>query len=64
MIAGARERGAGAEERLPAIFDVFLIQGRDYEGCSFINVLLETGDREASVRYLENVRTIVRTLGR
>jgi AcrR family transcriptional regulator len=67
--AGARERGAGAEERLLAIFDVFhdWFQEKDYEGCSFINVLLETGDREhpvgkASVRYLENVRTIVRTL--
>jgi hypothetical protein len=42
-------------------------QQDDYEGCSFINVLLETGDREhpvgnASARYLENIRTIVRTL--
>ena len=67
--AGARGRGASAEERLLAIFDVFhdWFQREDYEGCSFINVLLETGDREhpignASARYLENVRTIVRTL--
>ena len=67
--AGARERGASAEERLLAIFDVFhdWFQQEDYEGCSFINVLLETGDREhpignASARYLENIRTIVRTL--
>ena len=67
--AGARERGASAEERLLAIFDVFhdWFQREDYEGCSFINVLLETGDREhpvgnASARYLENIRAIVRSL--
>jgi AcrR family transcriptional regulator len=67
--AGARARGGNAEERLLAIFDVFhdWFQQEDYEGCSFINVLLETGDREhpvgsASARYLANIRTIVRTL--
>jgi AcrR family transcriptional regulator len=67
--AGAMERGASAEERLLAIFDVFddWFQQEDYEGCSFINVLLETGDREhpvgsASARYLANIRAIVRTL--
>jgi hypothetical protein len=67
--AGARERGATAEESLLAIFDVFddWFQQEDYEGCSFINVLLETGDREhplgnASARYLAHIRTILRTL--
>jgi AcrR family transcriptional regulator len=67
--AGARERGASAEERLLAIFDVFhdWFQQANYEGCSFINVLLEIGDREhrvgrASAQYLENIRTFVRTL--
>jgi AcrR family transcriptional regulator len=67
--AGARERGNTAEEQLLAIFDVFhdWFQQADYEGCSFINVLLETADREhpsgkASVQHLENIRTIVRTL--
>jgi AcrR family transcriptional regulator len=67
--AGARERGATAEERLLAIFDVFhnWFQREDYEGCSFIKVLLETGDREhpvgaASAHYLENIRAIVRGL--
>jgi AcrR family transcriptional regulator len=67
--AGARERGTTAEERLLAIFDVFhdWFHQDDFEGCSFINVLLETADREhpvgkASVQYLENIRTIVRTL--
>lgn len=67
--AGARERGATAEDRLLAIFDVFhdWFQREDYEGCSFVNVLLETADRDnpvgaASVHYLENIRTIVREL--
>jgi AcrR family transcriptional regulator len=67
--AGAMKRGANAEERLLAIFDVFddWFQQKDYEGCSFIKVLLEIGDREhpignASARHLENIRTIVRTL--
>jgi AcrR family transcriptional regulator len=67
--AGAMERGASAEERLLAIFDVFhdWFQQADYEGCSFVNVLLETGDREhpvgnASAQHLANIRTIVRTL--
>jgi AcrR family transcriptional regulator len=67
--AGARERGTTAEERLLAIFDVFhdWFQQDDFEGCSFINVLLETADREhpvgkASAQHLENIRTIVRTL--
>jgi AcrR family transcriptional regulator len=67
--AGARERGANGEERLLAIFDVFddWFQQEDYEGCSFIKVLLETGDREqpvgnASAQHLENIRTILRTL--
>jgi AcrR family transcriptional regulator len=67
--AGARERGNSAEESLLAIFDVFhdWFQQEDYEGCSFVKVLLETGDREhpvgkASAGYLENIRTMVRTL--
>jgi AcrR family transcriptional regulator len=67
--AGARERGTTAEERLLAIFDVFhdWFQQDDFEGCSFINVLLETADRDhpvgkASAQYLENIRAIVRTL--
>ena len=67
--AGARERGNTAEEQLLAIFDVFhdWFQQADYEGCSFVKVLLETADREhpsgkASVQHLENIRTIVRTL--
>jgi AcrR family transcriptional regulator len=68
--AEARRRGANPEEHLLAIFDLFdeWFQRDDFEGCSFINVLLEFGGRDhhalarASALYLENVRTIVRTL--
>ncbi|MCV7380237.1 TetR family transcriptional regulator [Mycobacterium alsense] len=60
-------RGASPEEQLLAIFDVFhdWFQNRDgFEGCSFINVLLELGTDhpagQASVTYLDNIRNIVR----
>ncbi len=68
--AEARRRGANPEEQLLAIFDLFdeWFRRDDFEGCSFINVLLEFGGRDrhalarASALYLENIRTIVRTL--
>jgi hypothetical protein len=67
--AEARRRGSDPEGRLLAIFDVFdeWFRKDDFEGCSFINVLLEFADREhplgrASALYLENVRSIVCTL--
>jgi len=64
--AGAINRGADAEERLLAIFDVFdeWFHRNDFEACSFINVLLEMGPAHpaggASVEYLDNIRSIVR----
>jgi AcrR family transcriptional regulator len=65
----ARRRGATAEEQLLAIFDLFdeWFHRDDFEGCSFINVLLEFGDLDhpvgrASADYLENIRSIVRNL--
>jgi AcrR family transcriptional regulator len=65
----ARRRGSTPEERLLAIFDVFdeWFHRDDFEGCSFINVMLETADREhpigrASVDHLANIRTVVATL--
>jgi AcrR family transcriptional regulator len=64
--AGAISRGAGPEERLLAIFDVFdeWFQRDDFEACSFINVLLEMGPEHpagsASVWHLEQIRSIVR----
>jgi len=66
--AGAKSRGSTPEEQLLAIFDVFdeWFRREDFEACSFINVLLEMGPEHpagrASVRHLENVRSIVHGL--
>ena len=66
--ANARMRGASPEEQLLAIFDVFdgWFRRPDFEGCTFINVLLETREggtaNAASRQALANIRTIVRTL--
>jgi AcrR family transcriptional regulator len=66
--AEARRRGSTPDEQLLAIFDLFdeWFHCDDFEACSFINVLLEMGadhpTGEASVRHLENIRTIVRRL--
>ena len=60
------ERSADPAERLLAIFDVFdgWFQRPDFEGCSFINVLLEIADpanelHQASVDHLERIRAFV-----
>jgi AcrR family transcriptional regulator len=65
----ARRRGSTPEEQLLAIFDAFdeWFHEDDFEGCSFINVLLETADLAhpvgaASAAHLENIRTLVCTL--
>jgi AcrR family transcriptional regulator len=66
--AQARRRGETAEEHLLGIFDVFdeWFRREDFEGCSFINVLLEmSADHpagRASVRHLENIRGVVSQL--
>ncbi|MCV7100473.1 TetR/AcrR family transcriptional regulator [Mycobacterium palustre] len=63
----SRLRGDTPEEQLLAIFDVLhdWFQQRDgYEGCSFINVLLEMGADhpvgEACIAHIDHVRDIVR----
>jgi AcrR family transcriptional regulator len=63
----SRQRGATPEQQLLAIFDVLhdWFQLRDgYEGCSFINVLLELGADHpagrASIAHIDHVRDIVR----
>lgn len=63
----SRQRGTTPEEQLLAIFDVMdeWFQRRDgYEGCSFINVLLELGADhpvgQACVAHIDQVREIVR----
>jgi AcrR family transcriptional regulator len=67
--AEARRRGSTAEEHLLAIFDLFdeWFQRVDFEGCSFINVLLEMNDRTtriggASAVHLATIRSIIRQL--
>jgi AcrR family transcriptional regulator len=64
-----RSRVASPEDRLLAIFDVFDAWFRrdDFEGCSFINTLLEVSEpghpvREASVAHLSAIRTFIAEL--
>jgi AcrR family transcriptional regulator len=63
----SRRRGNSPEEQLLAIFDVMhdWFHLRDgYEGCSFINVLLEVGPEhpagQACITHIDHVRDIVR----
>ncbi|MEA2418249.1 MAG: hypothetical protein QOE60_455, partial [Thermoleophilaceae bacterium] len=69
VAAEARRRGATPEGRLLAIFDLFdeCFRREDFEGCSFINVLLEFDDRanrvrQASAEHLSNIRAFLREL--
>jgi AcrR family transcriptional regulator len=62
----ARRRGDDGASRMLAIFDVFdeWFQQPDFEGCSFIGVLLEFGDldhpiRLASTEHLATIRGLV-----
>jgi len=61
-------RAASPADRLLAIFDVFSdwFQSEDFDGCSFINVLLEYPSRHPSRRqagiHLANIRTFLKTL--
>jgi len=65
----SRRRGETPEEQLLAIFDLFdeWFRRPDFEGCSFINVLLETADREhpvgrASAVHLATIRDVLRSI--
>ena len=65
----ARRRADTPEEQLLAIFDLFdeWFHREDFEGCSFINVLLEMNNRAttlggASAAHLANIRSIIRQL--
>jgi len=69
--AEARRRGETPEEQLLAIFDLFheWFQKDDFEGCSFINGLLEMNDRgtpigKASADHLNTIRSIIRSLAK
>jgi AcrR family transcriptional regulator len=64
LAADATRRGSTPQEQLLAIFDVFDEWfRRDFEGCSFINVLLEMGAGHplgtASATHLENIRSFL-----
>lgn len=63
----SRLRGGTPEEQLLAIFDVFhdwFQRHEDFDGCLFINVLLELSAAhpagQASIQYLDNIRQILR----
>jgi AcrR family transcriptional regulator len=65
--AEAMSRADDGAGRMLAIFDVFdeWFRETDFEGCSFINVLLEFGElehpiRQASVVHLATIRGLVR----
>ena len=67
--AEAMQRASTPEGSLLAIFDLLdeWFHRDDFEGCSFINVLLEIDDREhpvhrAAVRHLSNIRTFLKEL--
>ena len=68
--AEARRRGETPEEQLLAIFELFgeWFHDDEFEGCSFVNVLLEFGGHHneplgrAAAGHLANIRTVVRTL--
>jgi AcrR family transcriptional regulator len=64
--AEAQRRGTSPAQRLLAIFDTFetWFARADFEGCSFINVMLEVDDcgspvRKATVRHLADIRAFV-----
>ncbi len=64
--AEVRRRTEDPEERLLAIFDVFdgWFRSPNFEGCSFVNVLLESelesAVRKSSADHLAKIRTIIR----
>jgi AcrR family transcriptional regulator len=66
--AEVKRRKSSPDERLLAIFDVFdgWFRKKTFEGCSFINVLLESkvGSpvRRAAAIHLSKIRAIVRSL--
>jgi len=68
--AEAKRRGGTPEDQLLAIFDAFdeWFHEDDFEGCSFVNVLLEFGGGtahplgRASAGHLETIRSVVRKL--
>jgi AcrR family transcriptional regulator len=66
--AEVQRRAATPQERALAVFDVFdeWFHRPDFEGCSFINTLLEITDKDdpvhkAAVRHLDGIRAMIET---
>jgi AcrR family transcriptional regulator len=71
LVAEARRRADEPQDRLLAIFDVFdeWFRTPDFEGCSFINVMLEHPDaahpvHRAAAAYLAGIRHFLEALAR
>jgi AcrR family transcriptional regulator len=71
LAAEVNRRSENPRERLLSIFDVFAewFATPDFEGCAFINVMLELDNpaspvRRASVEHLSNIRAFVAQLAR
>ena len=67
LISEIRRRGATPTDQLLAVFDALndWFQRRDYEGCFFVNTLLESHRdpiAAASIAKLQNVRAFLETL--
>jgi AcrR family transcriptional regulator len=69
--AEVQRRSGDPAERLLAVFDVFdeWFRREDFEGCSFISVLLEIADPQsklhhASAQYLARIRALIVDLAR
>ena len=69
LLRDVQQRSADPAEQLLAIFDVFnkWFRRADFEGCAFVNVLLESGPRDKAVRtaaiaHLAKIRNFVREL--
>lgn len=68
IVAEAAKRSSCPEQQLLIIFDILdeWFNSDDYEGDSFVNVLLEMGAEhplgKASIVHLDNVRTTVRSI--
>jgi AcrR family transcriptional regulator len=67
--AEVERRGGSAADRLLAVFDVFdgWFRRADFEGCSFISVMLQITEpehpvRRAAVRHLEEIRRFLERL--
>lgn len=70
VVSAARQRADQPVSRLLAVFDVFheWFQRPDFEGDSFVNVLIEMGPEhplgQASIEHLANIRHSVEDLAR